>query len=369
MTNYEFAVNAFNSILGIIGKPFDNQKGVSDDIKGVQWNIGITKNGEAKLGVNLEGMKYKNWPISTFLEKELKNPRLPSLAKVTTDANKIHIKLDRDAWRVRQRPPIKEKNIAGSGTSLSELTETVWNDMLNQAYSCLNSDKNYRGRAKQFVTLIPSGEEKKMEVSPHLGINTTVWSSVPNSEDEAKSKLQEAFSRLRPLYDFVKETSGDLQTVKQPGVADYPDALTDIANAASIADSLTEKERDVYTKARIGQGMFRERLVKYWERCSVTGCEETSILIASHIKPWRSCTVAEATTMTNGLLLIPNLDSLFDKGFISFDKDGAILLSPQLSSAVADQLGVKKSMRLSKIIPQHQPYLEFHRTNIFLKSS
>ena len=57
------------------GSHFDNQKGVSDDIKGVQWNIAITENGEAKLGVNLEGMeykniegmKYKNWPISTFL--------------------------------------------------------------------------------------------------------------------------------------------------------------------------------------------------------------------------------------------------------------------------------------------------------------
>jgi predicted restriction endonuclease len=208
-----------------------------------------------------------------------------------------------------------------------------------------------------------------MEVTPHLGISTIVWSSIPMSEEDAKSKLKEAFRRLRPLYDFVKETIGDLQTVTRPKVTDYPDALTDIANAASISDSLTEKDRDVYTKARIGQGVFRERLVTYWERCSVTGCEETSILIASHIKPWRNCTVDEAKTMTNGLLLIPNLDSLFDKGFISFDNDGAILLSPQLSSAVADQLGVKKSMCLRKIIPQHQPYLEFHRANIFRKTS
>jgi predicted restriction endonuclease len=72
--------------------------------------------------------------------------------------------------------------------------------------------------------------------------------------------------------------------------------------------------------------------------------------------------------MPNGLLLIPNLDSLFDKGFISFDRDGAILLSPQLSSAVADQLGVKKTMRLHHIYPEHQPYLEFHRTKVFRKT-
>jgi len=151
---------------------------------------------------------------------------------------------------------------------------------------------------------------------------------------------------------------------------DYPDAITDIANAASIIEPLTEKERDAYIKARIGQGVFRERLIKYWGACSVTGCEELDILIASHIKPWRDCpTHHEAINMTNGLLLIPNLDSLFDKGFISFNSDGAILLSPQLSYTVADQLGVKKTMRLRKIIPQHQPYLELHRDKYFRKTS
>lgn len=233
MRSYDFAVNAFNSILGIIGKPFDNQKGVSDDIKGVQWNIAITKNGEAILGVNLEGMeyrniegmKYKNWPISTFLKEELDNPRLPSLAKYITDANKIHIKLDREAWRYRKRPPIKER-IKGSGTLLSELTETDWSEMLEEAYDCLNADKNHRGRAKQFVTLVASEEVKEMEVTPHLGFNTIVWSSDPMSKEDAKSKLQEAFSRLRPLYDFVKETIGDLQTVTvYPDELDKPETL------------------------------------------------------------------------------------------------------------------------------------------------
>ncbi|MEI6270339.1 MAG: hypothetical protein WCP01_15795 [Methylococcaceae bacterium] len=208
MTNYDIAVNAFNSILGINGKAFGKGKGVSDGIEGVQWNISVNdENGETKLGVNLEGMKYKNWPISTFLKEELDNPQLPSLAKVITGANKIHIWLDREAWQYQARPPIKER-IEGSGTLLSELTDTVWSEMLNEAYGCLNADKNHKGRAKQIVTLISSEEVKMMEVTPHLGINTILWSSIPNSEEDAKSKLQEAFRRLRPLYDFVKETIG-----------------------------------------------------------------------------------------------------------------------------------------------------------------
>jgi predicted HNH restriction endonuclease len=92
--------------------------------------------------------------------------------------------------------------------------------MLKEAYDCLNSDKNYRGRAKQKLTLISSGEKKEMEVSPHLNIYTTAWSSIPISEEDAKSKFQEAFTRLEPLYDFVKETIGDLHKEKV-----YPDEL------------------------------------------------------------------------------------------------------------------------------------------------
>ena len=226
MTSYDFAVNAFNSVLGIKGEPFGRGKGVSDGNKGVQWNIWVNpENGEAKLGVNLEGMKYKNWPISAFLKEELDNPRLPSLAKNITDANKIHIKLDREAWQYQARPPIKEK-IKGSGTLLSELTETDWSEMLKEAYECLSADKNHRGRAKQFVTLIASEEVKEMEVTPHLGFNTVVWSSDPMSEADAKLKLQEAFSRLRPLYDFVKETVGDSQKETVfPDELDKPETL------------------------------------------------------------------------------------------------------------------------------------------------
>lgn len=72
--------------------------------------------------------------------------------------------------------------------------------------------------------------------------------------------------------------------------------------------------------------------------------------------------------MTNGLLLIPNLDSLFDKGFISFDDMGRILLSPQLSPTVAEQFGVNSDMCMKRIYPEHQPYLEFHRDEIFRKT-
>ena len=142
----------------------------------------------------------------------------------------------------RKRPPIKEKNIAGSGTLLSELTDTIWSEMLKEAYDCLNSDKNYRGRAKQKVTLISSGEKKEMEVSPHLNIYTTAWSSIPISEEDAKSKFQEAFTRLEPLYDFVKETIGDLHKEKvYPDELDKTETLFEGIKKAVLVNSYREK--------------------------------------------------------------------------------------------------------------------------------
>jgi hypothetical protein len=262
MTNYEIAVNAFNSILGINGKDFGKGKGVSDGIEGAQWNISVNdENGEAKLGVNLEGMKYKNWPISTFLKEELDNPHLLSLTN-STGANKIYIKLERDAWQGRRRPSIKEKNIKGSGTLLSELTDTIWSEMLNEAYGCLNAEKNHRGRAKQRVTLISSEEIKMMEVAPHLGFNTIAWSSIPNSEEDAKSKLQDAFGRLRPLYEFVKETIGDLQTVTvYPDELDKPETLFEGIKKTVLVNSY---ERNPIARKKC--------IEHYGAKCAVSNC-------------------------------------------------------------------------------------------------
>ncbi len=97
------------------------------------------------------------------------------------------------------------------------------------------------------------------------------------------------------------------------------------------------------------------------------------MLIASHIKPWRDCdkdsdTVVEAIDKWNGLLLTPNLDKLFDKGFITFNNDGSIEFSPLLLPKAAEQLGVTKNMKLRNISFEHQKYLEHHRNKVFSKS-
>lgn len=124
----------------------------------------------------------------------------------------------------------------------------------------------------------------------------------------------------------------------------------------------TEKENLV--KCRIGQGDFREKLINYWGGCSVTRFQKTEILIASHIKPWRDSNNEERLDQFNGLLLTPNLDKLFDKGYISFNDYGKILISKKLTDSVL--LGINQNMKIN-MKNEHKKYLEFHRNNIFKK--
>lgn len=128
---------------------------------------------------------------------------------------------------------------------------------------------------------------------------------------------------------------------------------------------LPTKEREAVVKARVGQGYFRDLLLEYWNSCAVTGCKENSVLRASHIKPWSKCDLQEAVDLFNGLLLSPNLDAAFDRGLISFDDEGRILISSLLQDVDAQFLGIFSSLYLRRIDHRHKPYLDYHREFIF----
>jgi hypothetical protein len=136
--------------------------------------------------------------------------------------------------------------------------------------------------------------------------------------------------------------------------ADVAQVLTDPATTA------TEKLELV--KARIGQGNFREQLIRRWEGCAVTGYQDVSLLIASHIKPWSVSNNHERVDPANGLLLLPNLDRAFDKGLLTFAASGELQVSPLLSRP--QQLGIAPGMS-ARLGPEHQKYMEFHRAVVY----
>jgi hypothetical protein len=129
---------------------------------------------------------------------------------------------------------------------------------------------------------------------------------------------------------------------------------------------LTQYER--IQAARIGQGDFRTALIAAWNStCPVVGVDHPELLRASHIKPWRDSTDAERLDPFNGLLLCAHIDALFDRGFISFENDGRILISRIVTQANLNRLKLNPDMVISGLDERHVPYLDHHRRNCFVR--
>jgi predicted restriction endonuclease len=105
----------------------------------------------------------------------------------------------------------------------------------------------------------------------------------------------------------------------------------------------------------------------YWEKsCAVTGVTNPTLLRASHIIPWAKCeTDEERLNVHNGLLLVATLDAAFDAGLITFDGDGGILISGNLSDQDKVSAGIGPELRLNRINDQVRLRLAWHRANLF----
>jgi putative restriction endonuclease len=131
--------------------------------------------------------------------------------------------------------------------------------------------------------------------------------------------------------------------------------------------TLSDTEKEELIRSRRGQGMFRKEIAAIEQSCRITGVTNPRLLIASHIKPWRSCTTsAERLSGHNGLLLTPSIDHLFDRGLISFQNSGGLLISARLSPDDQARLGLPGSEIPRPFTPQQQLFLEHHRSTVFL---
>lgn len=147
-----------------------------------------------------------------------------------------------------------------------------------------------------------------------------------------------------------------------------PDALVSRTEGPSIeyaeaefAPGLTETERSYLRTSRVGQGQFRQDLIRmYGGRCPISGIEHGQLLVASHIKPWKVCTNAERLDSSNGILLSALVDRLFDKGLITFSQDGAAIVSPWLSTNDRAKCGIENWQEL-QLTGRSKRYMEYHR--------
>lgn len=132
-------------------------------------------------------------------------------------------------------------------------------------------------------------------------------------------------------------------------------------------DNAETGERTATAKQRIGQNVLREKLLNDVGRCELSGISNPSFIRVSHIKPWR-IDVENRGNLANALLLAVPYDFLFDKGFISFDKNGKILISSQLSLDERRVFALNEEMKLiirESRFKEVNSFLNWHRKHLF----
>ena len=131
------------------------------------------------------------------------------------------------------------------------------------------------------------------------------------------------------------------------------------------------EDRPIQTTARIGQGFFRTVVLSaYNERCCITGLALPSLLVASHIVPWRDDRINRVNPR-NGLLLSALHDKAFDSGLITIRDDMTVQVSQQ-HRRIDDQFFTESIEHYDgrpislpdKFLPDRD-FLAYHRGHIF----
>jgi len=121
--------------------------------------------------------------------------------------------------------------------------------------------------------------------------------------------------------------------------------------------------RETVAQARVGQGQFRENVLSLWKNaCPVSGLDKPELLTASHIVPWSLSNGVEKIDPNNGLPLSPAVDKMFDRGYVSFDDQGQLLVNTSaLSAQDLQRLGVAANAKIKGLNAQQKSYLARHR--------
>jgi len=179
-----------------------------------------------------------------------------------------------------------------------------------------------------------------------------------------QSLLNFVLAHAAPHLDLSKLLS-DLKSEMHDAAAEIDEI---VEQKLLVSKSLSETDKTQLIKARRGQGVFRANVQQHEHACRVTGVQSGFLLIASHIKPWRSCINSdERLDGNNGLLLTPHVDRLFDRGYITFNNLGGVILSSKIGEINISRLGISESY--FEKIPfglAKQKYLNYHRENVFL---
>jgi hypothetical protein len=225
-------------------------------------------------------------------------------------------------------------------------------------------------KAQAFGSLISTAylHRKPVRVSVLDGNRPELEEAAHESATADKRLLDEALwwvhkYDVNGAFELVRGIEPPPKVVRDP-FNEAPEPGTDNEFLDWLENSpLSDTEKDAIVKIRVGQGYFRDALIERWKGCAVTQCKDPALLIASHIKPWSKCTTrAERLSPDNGLLLTPNLDKAFDRGFISFDDNMKMIIHPNLHLQARNTLPINPNLMLTnRSHAGMTPYLKWHR--------
>lgn len=186
-----------------------------------------------------------------------------------------------------------------------------------------------------------------------------VWNDFHRNLNDAAPASEDAFRKL-----FDVDEDSDLEISPTHGLRIHKPAL------------LGPTEVTVPTRVRRGQDFFREAVINNSGGCcSVTRLTIRTLLVASHILPWRSHPEYRLE-VRNGLCLSRLHDAAFDCGLISFDDELRLLVSRKLRGelsqrSVAENFGSYEGVALyfpeDAVLPD-TAFLSKHRATIFQRS-
>ena len=171
-----------------------------------------------------------------------------------------------------------------------------------------------------------------------------------------------------PFTEIQKDMNGEARTVwvfPLKKVDDWTEEVTKLEKELEAQKTITNTEKEQVVKSRIGQSTFKDHLLQRECKCAICGITDKNFLIASHIKPWSKSTHAERLDVNNGLLLCPNHDALFDKGYISFDDNGQIVISSKLNETTKKYMNINPSIKI-KMSKEMKKYMKYHYENILM---
>ncbi|MDF3554659.1 restriction endonuclease [Bacillus cereus] len=221
----------------------------------------------------------------------------------------------------------------------------------------------FNNKVQENEVIVFGNPDKSVILDTPLEVNRELLLelSIPYNPSLNQTELGALSSKFRTWFLL---TESQVRLILQKANPLYNESFLELEKELSSSIVLGKTEKELITKARIGQSIFKRELLAGERKCKLCGVSDERFLVASHIKPWSQSNHKERLDVNNGLLLCPNHDALFDKGYISFDEDGSILISDSLDADTKIFLNINENMKI-RMNDRQQRYMKWHREDRF----